>query len=48
MAIGRNKINLLIFYWPNFAKNTTEGALGENIYECIGESFTVFDNALES
>ena len=26
MAIGRDKINLLIFCWPNFAKNTTEGA----------------------
>ena len=49
MAIGRDKINLLIFCWPNFAKNTTEGAfLCENIYECIGESFTIFDNALES
>lgn len=49
MAIGRAKINLLIFCWPNFTKNTTEGAfLCENIYECIGESFTVFDNALES
>ena len=49
MAIGRDKINLLIFCWPNFAKNTTEGVfLCENIYECIGESFTVFDNALET